>query len=168
VRLSKKFKSKFIEYIYIYIYGAILFLLCFCISLLSLLFPTDIICSLTQVPCLVPLPPHRKENSLCSSVIGPRFAGPPVQSQVTILTEQRQYYHILHMYTKYKRNISGLCNSNMLLLTAVHLVRERRSRDGIVSIATSYGLGDRGIGVRVPVESTQPPIQLVPGALSRR
>jgi hypothetical protein len=48
-----------------------------------------------------------------------------------------------------------------------------------VGIATGYGLGDRGVGVRVPVGSrifstssrpalgsTQPPIQWVPGALS--
>jgi hypothetical protein len=51
-----------------------------------------------------------------------------------------------------------------------------RSRGGIVGIATGYGLGDRGVGVRVPVGSTissqssrpalgstQPPIQWVPG-----
>jgi hypothetical protein len=54
------------------------------------------------------------------------------------------------------------------------------SRDSVVGIATSYGLDDRGVGVRVPVgsrifsspdrpdrlRSTQPPIQRVPGALS--
>jgi hypothetical protein len=53
------------------------------------------------------------------------------------------------------------------------------SRDSAVSIATGYGLDDRGVGVRVPVrsrifsmssrsalESTQLPIQCVPGALS--
>jgi hypothetical protein len=28
-----------------------------------------------------------------------------------------------------------------------------RSRDSLVGIATSYGLNDRGVGVRVPVES---------------
>jgi hypothetical protein len=28
-----------------------------------------------------------------------------------------------------------------------------RSRDGVVGIATGYGLDDRGVGVRVPVES---------------
>jgi hypothetical protein len=28
-----------------------------------------------------------------------------------------------------------------------------RSRDSVVGIATSYGLDDRGVGVRVPVES---------------
>jgi hypothetical protein len=52
-------------------------------------------------------------------------------------------------------------------------------RDSIVSIATGYGLDDRGVGVLVPVmarfnstasrpvlEPTQPSIQLVPGALS--
>jgi hypothetical protein len=57
----------------------------------------------------------------------------------------------------------------------------RGSRDSEVSIATSYGLDDRGVGVRIPVgwrifsspnssrpalRSTQPPIQWVPGALS--
>jgi hypothetical protein len=49
-----------------------------------------------------------------------------------------------------------------------------RSRDSAVGIATSYGLDDRGIGVRVPVgsriftslRSTQPPVQWVTGALS--
>jgi hypothetical protein len=54
-----------------------------------------------------------------------------------------------------------------------------RSQDSVVGIATSYGLYDRGVGVRVPVgsrffsspkrpdrRSTQPPIQWVPGALS--
>jgi hypothetical protein len=55
------------------------------------------------------------------------------------------------------------------------------SRDSVVGIATTYRLDDRGVGVRVPVESrifsspdrpdrllrsTQPPIQWVPGALS--
>jgi hypothetical protein len=52
-------------------------------------------------------------------------------------------------------------------------------RDSVVGIATGYGLGDREVGVRVPVgsrifskssrpalRSTQPHIQWVPGALS--
>jgi hypothetical protein len=52
-----------------------------------------------------------------------------------------------------------------------------RSRDSEVGITTGYGLGDRGVGVRVPVGSrnfstssrpalgpTQPPIQWVPAA----
>jgi hypothetical protein len=45
-------------------------------------------------------------------------------------------------------------------------------RDSAAGIATGYGLGDRGVGVRVPVRSrmalrsTQPPIQRVLGALS--
>jgi hypothetical protein len=50
------------------------------------------------------------------------------------------------------------------------------SRGSLVGIATDYGLGDRGVGIRVPVGSrifstssrpamrpTQPPIQWVPG-----
>jgi hypothetical protein len=55
-----------------------------------------------------------------------------------------------------------------------------RSRDIVVGIVTGYGLDDRGVGVRVPVESrmfsssrrpgrlgsTQPPIQWVAGAPS--
>jgi hypothetical protein len=56
-----------------------------------------------------------------------------------------------------------------------------KSRDSAVGIATGYGLDGRGVGVRVPVRSrmfcspcppdrlwepTEPPIQLVPGALS--
>jgi hypothetical protein len=54
-----------------------------------------------------------------------------------------------------------------------------RIRDSVVGIATGYGLGNRGVGVRVPVGSrifstssrlalgsTQPPIQWVPGPLS--
>jgi hypothetical protein len=51
------------------------------------------------------------------------------------------------------------------------------SRDGVIGIATGYGLDDRGVGVRVPVGSricssprplgpTQPPIQWASGALS--
>jgi hypothetical protein len=53
------------------------------------------------------------------------------------------------------------------------------SRDSAVGIATGYGLNDRGVGVQVPVgsrifptssrpakESTKPPIQWVPRALS--
>jgi hypothetical protein len=55
------------------------------------------------------------------------------------------------------------------------------SRDSVVGVATGYGLDDRGVGVRVQVESrnfpfstssrpalgpTQPPIQWTPGALS--
>jgi hypothetical protein len=55
-----------------------------------------------------------------------------------------------------------------------------RSRDSVVSIATAYGLEDRGVGVRVLIRSrififsrsstpalgpTQPPIQQVPGVL---
>jgi hypothetical protein len=55
------------------------------------------------------------------------------------------------------------------------------SRDSAVDIATGYGLDDRGVGVRVPVESrilssprrpdrlwssTQPPIQWLPGVPS--
>jgi hypothetical protein len=51
--------------------------------------------------------------------------------------------------------------------------------DSVVGIATTYGLDNRGVGVRVPVRSrifstssrpalgsTQPPIQWVPGALT--
>jgi hypothetical protein len=42
-----------------------------------------------------------------------------------------------------------------------------RSQDSVVGIATSNGLDDRGIGVRVPVGSrifsTQPSMQWVPG-----
>jgi hypothetical protein len=56
-----------------------------------------------------------------------------------------------------------------------------RSRDSSVGIATSYGLDERGVGVRVPVGSrilsspnrpgrllkcTEPPIQWIPWALS--
>jgi hypothetical protein len=56
-----------------------------------------------------------------------------------------------------------------------------RSRDRVAGIATTYGLDDRGVGVRSPgrvknflfsksfrsaLRSTQPPIQLVPGDLS--
>jgi hypothetical protein len=56
------------------------------------------------------------------------------------------------------------------------------SRDSAVGIATGYGLDEKGVGVRVSVESTifssprrpdrlwgstQPPIQWVTGALSR-
>jgi hypothetical protein len=57
---------------------------------------------------------------------------------------------------------------------------ESVSRDSVVRIATSYGLDDRGVGVRVPVGSrifskssrpalgsTQTPIQWVRGALSQ-
>jgi hypothetical protein len=52
------------------------------------------------------------------------------------------------------------------------------TRDSVVGIATSSGLDDRGVGIRVPVgsrifsspdrpdRSMQPPIQWVPGALS--
>jgi hypothetical protein len=53
------------------------------------------------------------------------------------------------------------------------------SQDTVVSIAPSYGLDDRGVGVQVLVGSrifsmssrpdlgpTQPPIEWVPGALS--
>jgi hypothetical protein len=59
--------------------------------------------------------------------------------------------------------------------------QQPRSWDRAVRIATGCGLGDRGVGVRVPVasrifsasfrpalESTQPPIQWVPEALPRR
>jgi hypothetical protein len=36
----------------------------------------------------------------------------------------------------------------------LHRVKEeRRSRDSVVGIATTYGLDDRGVGVRVPVGS---------------
>jgi hypothetical protein len=50
------------------------------------------------------------------------------------------------------------------------------SRNSVVGIETSYGLDERGVGVRVPVmlrissssRHTQPPIQWVPGALSQR
>jgi hypothetical protein len=51
------------------------------------------------------------------------------------------------------------------------------SRDSVVGIATDYGLGDRGVGVRVPAVSmsstpalgpTQPHIQWVPGGLFPR
>jgi hypothetical protein len=63
----------------------------------------------------------------------------------------------------------------------VSLPAVNRSLDSVVGIATSYGLDDRGVGVRVPgrvknflfsvsfrpaLWSTQPPIQWVPGALS--
>jgi hypothetical protein len=57
--------------------------------------------------------------------------------------------------------------------------KRERIRGSLVSIATGYGLHDRGVGVRVPVilrissmssrpilGSTQPPIERVPGALS--
>jgi hypothetical protein len=55
----------------------------------------------------------------------------------------------------------------------------KRSRDSVVGIATGYRLDDRGVGVRVPVESrifsllsrpdlgpNQTPIKWAPGALS--
>jgi hypothetical protein len=32
-------------------------------------------------------------------------------------------------------------------------LRQLRNRDSVVSIATGYGLDDRGVGVRIPVES---------------
>jgi hypothetical protein len=41
-------------------------------------------------------------------------------------------------------SVAGQINQPHLIL---------RSRDGAVGIATSYGLDDRGVGVRVPVES---------------
>jgi hypothetical protein len=40
------------------------------------------------------------------------------------------------------------------------------NRDSSVGIATGYRLDGRGVGVRVPVGPTQPPIQWVLGALS--
>jgi hypothetical protein len=44
------------------------------------------------------------------------------------------------IYTLTNINIGYICN-------------KIRSRDSVVSIATGYGLDDRGVGVRVPVES---------------
>jgi hypothetical protein len=41
-----------------------------------------------------------------------------------------------------------------------------KKRDSVVGIATGYGLGDQGFGVRDPVWATQPSIQWVPGVLS--
>jgi hypothetical protein len=71
-------------------------------------------------------------------------------------------------------------NSNTIIIYCTIIIIDR-SRDSVVVIATSYGLDDRGVGVRVPLgsknflfsrlsrpalRSTQPPIQWVPGALS--
>jgi hypothetical protein len=47
---------------------------------------------------------------------------------------------------------------------------QHQSRDSLVGIATGYGLDDRGVGIRVPVESRifsmSRPITLVPEAIS--
>jgi hypothetical protein len=74
-------------------------------------------------------------------------------------------------------SILKICSSG----TSVGFQRTTRikSRDSVVGIATSYELDDRGVGIRVPegseifstssrpaLESTQPPIQWLPGALS--
>jgi hypothetical protein len=65
----------------------------------------------------------------------------------------------------------GHWHSDCCLLPDFH----QSLRDSSVGIATSYGLDDREVGVRISVfstssrpalESTQPPIQWVPGALS--
>jgi hypothetical protein len=61
--------------------------------------------------------------------------------------------------------------SQNFLLNIENVSDPRRSRDSVVGIATSYGLDDRGVGVRVPVgsrifSSPNCPIQWVPGALS--
>jgi hypothetical protein len=63
----------------------------------------------------------------------------------------------------------------------IYTIYFKSSRDGVVGIATGYGLDDQEVGVRVPVGvknflfstscrlalgPTQPPIQWVPGALS--
>jgi hypothetical protein len=55
---------------------------------------------------------------------------------------------------------------------AFHVNNSFQSQNSVVGIATSYGLDDRGVGVRVPVGSrpalgpTKSPIQWIPGALS--
>jgi hypothetical protein len=55
----------------------------------------------------------------------------------------------------------------------LEVIEYSRSRGSVVGIATSYGLDNRGVGVRVPVgsprpalRSTQPPSQWVPGDIS--
>jgi hypothetical protein len=77
----------------------------------------------------------------------------------------------------------SLQSQNLALLKSEHIAKLEevwdlfRNRDGVVGIATGYGLDDR---VRVPVGprifstssrpalgSTQPPIQCVPGAVSQ-
>jgi hypothetical protein len=66
------------------------------------------------------------------------------------------------------------------LLVFFNVTYLNRSRESVVGIATGYGLDERGVGFRVPVESrifstssrsalgtTQPPLQWVPAALRR-
>jgi hypothetical protein len=70
--------------------------------------------------------------------------------------------------------------SQSLFILKTSTWHKAKSRDGVVCIATGYGLDKQGVGVRVPVwwrifstssrrglRSTQPRIQWVPGALSR-
>jgi hypothetical protein len=45
------------------------------------------------------------------------------------------------------------CPPNIILLDFIIEQWHYRNRDSVVGIATSYGLDDRGIGVRVPVGS---------------
>jgi hypothetical protein len=47
-------------------------------------------------------------------------------------------------------NWGDLCEGSLHLFTYVWFIR---SRDSAVGIATGYGLGDGGVGVRVPVGS---------------
>jgi hypothetical protein len=71
--------------------------------------------------------------------------------------------------------------NHIILYSVIYIfyIKSRESRDSVVGIATSYGLDDRGVGVRVPVgskifsspdrpdrlRSTQPPIQWVAGVV---
>jgi hypothetical protein len=87
-------------------------------------------------------------------------------------THFRDFPQFLQKYAGIIRSHDYTARYYTLQITATH----SRSRDSVVGIATSYGLDDREVGVRVPVGSrsfsrssrpalrfTQPPISWVPG-----
>jgi hypothetical protein len=60
-----------------------------------------------------------------------------------------QHNLFIYMYSVISDLLNGLYNSCLYIFLQLPL--SSRSRDSVVSIATSYGLDDRGVGVRVPV-----------------
>jgi hypothetical protein len=74
---------------------------------------------------------------------------------MVIRLEIYTFYHSLHTY--FQEDVFRTMADNLDMFCVPSCIVRTRfcqvSRDSVVGIATSYGLDDRGVGIRVPVGS---------------